>query len=244
MALERIGQIEVHPAAKLFPEMGGDDLAKLTESVRERGVLVPVMFFEGKLLDGRNRLRACLGAGLDPTNPRHFPRINLPADTDPYLYAWDRNCERLDYDKGKKVEIRALVDEASGKLAQERAETRAAADRARSEKAKKQPRPEGGKFGQKPVAPHDEGETVNPKSHHSKSAERIGKETGTSPATVERRMATMRGKKPRPTAARKKSKAKNWSVPRNMKALAAFLIAKLPSNEVRELVALLKAGMA
>lgn len=55
-----------HPASLLFPLMDGLDLARLVDDVREHGLIEPIVLHEGQVLDGRNRLRACEAAGVEP----------------------------------------------------------------------------------------------------------------------------------------------------------------------------------
>ncbi len=56
----------VHPAAELFPLLTGDDLARLASDIAQNGLLEPIVVFDGLLLDGRNRRRACEMAGVEP----------------------------------------------------------------------------------------------------------------------------------------------------------------------------------
>jgi len=56
----------VHPAADLFPMMDAEALAALADDIREHGQREPVVLFHGAVLDGRNRLRACELAGVEP----------------------------------------------------------------------------------------------------------------------------------------------------------------------------------
>jgi len=56
----------VHPAATLFPMMDAEALAALADDIREHGQREPVILFHGAVLDGRNRLRACELAGVEP----------------------------------------------------------------------------------------------------------------------------------------------------------------------------------
>ena len=56
----------VHPAATLFPMMDAEALQALADDIREHGQREPVILFDGKVLDGRNRLRACELAGVEP----------------------------------------------------------------------------------------------------------------------------------------------------------------------------------
>src|SRR5262249_12652485 len=50
----------------LFPLLEGNEFDALVEDVKAKGLLVPIVTHEGKILDGRNRYRACIKAGLDP----------------------------------------------------------------------------------------------------------------------------------------------------------------------------------
>ncbi|MGO8992652.1 MAG: ParB/RepB/Spo0J family partition protein [Polyangiaceae bacterium] len=56
----------VHPVAELFPFLEGEELQELAESIRRNGLVHAVMLHEGKIIDGRNRLRACEIAGVEP----------------------------------------------------------------------------------------------------------------------------------------------------------------------------------
>src|SRR5262245_14370088 len=58
---------EAHDYANLFPMMTPAELEALTEDVRESGLRQPVVLYQGKVLDGRNRLLACEAAGVEPT---------------------------------------------------------------------------------------------------------------------------------------------------------------------------------
>ncbi|MCA9300447.1 MAG: ParB N-terminal domain-containing protein, partial [Phycisphaerales bacterium] len=58
---------DVHPAAAIFPAINGEEFDQLVEDIRERGLLEPIVLDgENRVLDGRNRLRACQAAGVEP----------------------------------------------------------------------------------------------------------------------------------------------------------------------------------
>lgn len=77
-----------HPAAEVFPLMGESDLKELTEDIRQNGLREPIITFNGKVLDGRNRLLACERAGVEPRF-REFPVGESVAK-----YVWSANYVR------------------------------------------------------------------------------------------------------------------------------------------------------
>lgn len=54
-----------HPIAELFPMMLGDEFISLKADIKEKGLLVPVLIYEGMILDGRNRFKACQEVGRE-----------------------------------------------------------------------------------------------------------------------------------------------------------------------------------
>jgi hypothetical protein len=63
----RLGSYEVHPFADAFPLIEGDEFAELVSDVKRNGLREPIVLTHDRkiLVDGRNRLRACLAAGVD-----------------------------------------------------------------------------------------------------------------------------------------------------------------------------------
>src|SRR5262245_44350182 len=51
--------MEFHPISNEYPLMSDAELAELAEDIRVNGQHLPVWIYEGKILDGRNRWRAC-----------------------------------------------------------------------------------------------------------------------------------------------------------------------------------------
>jgi N6-adenosine-specific RNA methylase IME4/ParB-like chromosome segregation protein Spo0J len=57
---------EIHSIANIFPSMSDAEFAALKADIAEHGQREPIWLFEGKVIDGRHRLRACEQLGKNP----------------------------------------------------------------------------------------------------------------------------------------------------------------------------------
>jgi len=57
---------EPHDLALCLPMLAEDELERLAGDIAANGLHHPILLFEGKILDGRNRLAACHRAGVEP----------------------------------------------------------------------------------------------------------------------------------------------------------------------------------
>ena len=62
--MQKMSQLNTHPIADIWPMMSDDDLQGLSNDIKHQGLLTPVWLYEDKILDGRNRAKACQMAGV------------------------------------------------------------------------------------------------------------------------------------------------------------------------------------
>jgi len=105
---------EFHEYADLFPLMTGDDFAELRNSIAASGLEVPIVLYEEKILDGRNRYIACLDTDT-------APRYETYEGSDPLGYAIRLNLNRRHLTAGQRAVIALdalpmLEEEARGRM--------------------------------------------------------------------------------------------------------------------------------
>ena len=58
--------IRFHPFANLFPMVTREHLEELAQDIKDRGLLDPIVLYEGQILDGRCRFLGCQSASVEP----------------------------------------------------------------------------------------------------------------------------------------------------------------------------------
>lgn len=57
---------ELHPLCTLFPRVAGAEFDALVSDIKAHGLRQPIVLHSGMILDGGNRYRACVEAGIEP----------------------------------------------------------------------------------------------------------------------------------------------------------------------------------
>ena len=98
----------VHPAAELFPLMAADELRTLAHDIRANGLHNPVWLYDDPergtvLLDGRNRLGACILAGTEVKTRRY-------TGTDPIAFSLSQNLHHRHLTAGQRGMVALEVE--------------------------------------------------------------------------------------------------------------------------------------
>ena len=70
--------LKPHPLAELLPPLQGEEFEALVADIKANGLLEPITTYQGMVLDGSNRDRACGVAGVEPET-REFEGPGSPA---------------------------------------------------------------------------------------------------------------------------------------------------------------------
>lgn len=94
-------RLEPHPISQILPMEDMINLTSLADSIKANGQREAIVLFEGKILDGNNRYRACEIAG---TTPIFREWGSHPADgTSPAHFVKDKNFHRRHLTVGQKA---------------------------------------------------------------------------------------------------------------------------------------------
>jgi ParB-like chromosome segregation protein Spo0J len=98
-------QREFHPLANMFPSLLGAEIATLAADIKKHGLREPIVRYEGMILDGRNRYRACLRAGVAP----RYQEITFADRAAAIAYVISANIHRRHLTSGQKRAVIAKL---------------------------------------------------------------------------------------------------------------------------------------
>ena len=155
-------ELQAHPAACEFPMMDSKRYQELVEDIRDHGQLEPITLFDGQILDGRNRYRACLELEIAPKTKTY--------SGNPWAYAWSLNGQRRDLVAEQRYLLWKFFHEQSDAWQTEKQRIADEANRKRSEAAKEQPRTETGFAGKQVVEQSVPPPDASPEKAHKQRA--------------------------------------------------------------------------
>jgi len=129
--------LQVHEAASIFPMMPDDDYSELVDDIRKHGLRDKIRLLDGKIIDGRNRYRACSDAGVEP----QFESISTD---DPAAYVVSVNLHRRQLTPSQRSMVAARVREFYDNAAKERQRASGGDQKAKAV-VEKLPQPDTGK---------------------------------------------------------------------------------------------------
>ncbi len=94
--------LEDHPIAALFPLMTDAEIDALGADIEAKGLLDPIWLYEGKILDGRNRYRACMVRDIDH-------RVEQYKGKDPLGFSISKNLPRRHLTESQRAMIAAEI---------------------------------------------------------------------------------------------------------------------------------------
>jgi N6-adenosine-specific RNA methylase IME4 len=91
--------MKAHPLANIFPLLAGEDFAGLLADIKQHGQRETIYLYEGKILDGRNRHRACAKLRIKPTFK------TLAKSEDPLAFVISTNVKRRHLNESQRAWI-------------------------------------------------------------------------------------------------------------------------------------------
>lgn len=94
--------MDFHEYAGIFPLLEGREFAELCNDIKANGQREPIWVYEGKILDGRNRFRACNAVGVTPRTAPY-------AGDDPLAFVLSLNLHRRHLSESQRGMVAAKI---------------------------------------------------------------------------------------------------------------------------------------
>ena len=178
--------MEFHEIANLFPHMDDARISELAADIKANGLRIPIQIYEGKILDGRNRFRACEMAGIEPLYE------NVTCEN-PYRLVWSLNGNRRDLTDIQRGLIFLKCDEAAAVMEAAKAEAEKARREGIAEAVATQERnelgmysPDGRNRSAHPDRPDSPGRKKRERDDSKRATSAVAQHAGVSRATMEK----------------------------------------------------------
>lgn len=96
---------EIHEIANLFPEMSESEFNELKADISRHGQKMPILCYQGKVVDGRHRLRACAELGIVP----RYEEVSAANDAEMQTTVVSINLHRRHLDVSQRALIAARL---------------------------------------------------------------------------------------------------------------------------------------
>jgi hypothetical protein len=98
-------QFKIHPYCDAFPDMSGDELKALALDIQNNGLQNPIWRYAGKIIDGKNRLKACDIADVKPDFREWNTKATDPLVIDKQLFDFvlSQNEKRRHMDQSQRA---------------------------------------------------------------------------------------------------------------------------------------------
>jgi hypothetical protein len=101
-------ELTLHPYAGIFPAMTAEEFSGLKESIQAVGQIVPITVYQGQVIDGKERLRACRELGIDPI----VREWDGPGDGESLLnFVWSSNMVRTHHTRDQIATVMVKAEE-------------------------------------------------------------------------------------------------------------------------------------
>ncbi len=95
-------ELKIHPIADAFPMLQEDDIQSMAEDIRTNGQATAIALYQGMILDGRNRYRACQIANVDPKTRDYTGK-------DPVAFVLSLNLHRRHLTTSQRAAVAANI---------------------------------------------------------------------------------------------------------------------------------------